>query len=501
MERQFSVIDIFCGIGGMSKGFLDAGYQVKQAMDLEKDKVSVYNSIFGGNIAKCQDVRFMDPKEMKDADVIAGRMPLQSFSVMGQKRREDQYLLDKYMADLVHEKMPKAIVLETSRIGNMREACDRYAYLGYHVYYKRLAGQSYSGLPFYHVMTYLVGIRKDLGNRDFNFPQALYDTDDIDTRGYLFEKNVDAWYRTVNAIENYRFEENKIYVRRMNKFYESNLFMNGIMTENFLCDREGLRRCTHIEMARLKGLTLYDYNKCKNKRLMYRYISQATNAIVITYIAIALREYLSGKETACNKTTCFSKKELIAESSMRLLEDGLQYEKIDSGDKKDADPPKDEWDKLIEAVNDEEKNNLEHGRALEKLMLKFFSEVEGFQCQLNARTETEEIDIWILNMSKDELFAKESNLILCECKNWRQNVSRSELSVFLEKMKNRNGRCKLGFFIAWNGVTGDFKKELLRITRNEEVVVLLSKEGIISAIKTGNITKYLQNEYSNALLR
>lgn len=29
MEQQLSIIDIFCGIGGMSKGFLDAGYEVK----------------------------------------------------------------------------------------------------------------------------------------------------------------------------------------------------------------------------------------------------------------------------------------------------------------------------------------------------------------------------------------------------------------------------------------------------------------------------------------
>ncbi len=41
----------------------------------------------------------------------------------------------------------------------------------------------------------------------------------------------------------------RIYVRRMNKLYESNLIMSGNMYENFLCDAEGLRRCTHIEMA------------------------------------------------------------------------------------------------------------------------------------------------------------------------------------------------------------------------------------------------------------
>lgn len=119
---------------------------------------------------------------------------------------------------------------------------------------------------------------------------------------------------------------------------------------------------------------------------------------------------------------------------------------------------------------------------------------------ISAKTETEEIDIWILNKSKDELFLKESTLILYECINWRTSIHRNELNIFIEKMKNRSGRCKLGFFIAWNGVTGKFNEELLRFTRGEEVVVRLTKEGIITAVKTGTITKYLRDEYSKALL-
>lgn len=502
MEQQFSIIDVFCGIGGMSKGFLDAGFQVNEAIDLDKEKVSIYNNIFGENIAKCQDICSMKPKEIRDADIITGGMVWKGFSIAGKKREED-YSFNKYMISLVHEKRPKAILLEvvSVRMNIIQEICGCYANMGYNMYYKKLAGQSYSGLPFHDVKIYIVGIRKDLDNKEFYFPKACYNKNDIDERRYFFEKNVDSWYRKVNGIENYRFEEKKIYVRLLNKFYESNLIMNGSMFGNFLCDGEGLRRCTHIEMARLKGLALYDYNEYKNKRLMYRYISQATNAIVISYIAKTLREYLSGEKSVEDTTICFLEEELIVKPKMRLLVEDARNEKIDLEEKIDYDCPKDEWDKLIDAVCVQAKNNLEHGRSLEKLMLKFFSEVEGFQCQPNARTETEEIDIWILNKSKDELFVKESNLILCECKNWKDKIGRVELSTFIEKMKNRNGRCKLGFFIAWNGVTDNFEKELLRITRGEEVIVLLTKEGIIDAIKTENIMKYLQDEYSKALLR
>lgn len=504
MKEQLCIVDIFCGIGGMSKGFLDAGYKVNGAIDLDKDRVSIYNSIFGDNVAKCQDIRFVNPKEIADADIIAGGIPGNNFRITGQNRREDDRLLNKYMISLMREKMPKAIVLETASGMNktIHDICDCYINLGYHIYYKRLAGQNFSGLPFYNVRFYIVGIRNDLDNNEFYFPQPCYNKDDVDRQGYLFEKNVDSWYRNISGFEDYRFEEKEIYVRRMNKIYKSNLIMSDSFSENFLCDCKGLRRCTHIEMARLKGLALYDYNKYKNKRMMYFYISQATNAIVISYIAKTLKEYLSGKEAVRNPKVSFPQEQLIAKSNMRLLtKKDAQKENVYLEDKADEDCPKNEWVELINAVNARSGNNLEDGRALEKLMLKFFSEIEGFQCQPNARTATEEIDIWILNKSKDELFAKESNLILCECKNWKKNISRSELNIFIEKMKNRNGRCKLGFFIAWSGVTDDFEKELLRITRDEEVVVLLKKEGILDAIKMGNITKYLQDEYSKALLR
>ena len=522
MNQQFSIIDIFCGIGGMSKGFLDAGYQVNEAIDYDIEKVKIYENIFGKNIAKCQDVCLLNPEEIKDADIITGGILLSGFHIMEQKRGAEYDSVNKWMVGLVCEKRPKAIVLETARINGIRNVCDCYVNMGYHICYEMLAAQNYSGLPFHEIRTYIVGIREDLYNREFYFPAVRYNKYEMDENGYLFEKNVDPWYRQIRRIADFRFEEKKIYVRQMNKFYDSNLFMNGSSYENFICDDKGLRRCTHIEMARLKGLELYEYNKCKNKRLMYHYIAQATDAIVISYIAKALREYLGGKETNDNATICLPKENILVKRDMKLLVAGTHDEKVDEKDNIDtacrkipsecctaekmednidAGCPRNEWDALIEAVDAEINNNIEHGKSLEKLMLKFFSEVEGFQCQPNARTETEEIDIWILNGARDGLFAKESNLILCECKNWNQHVGRKELNLFLEKMKNRNKRCKLGFFIAWNGVTSNFDRELLRITHDEEVVVLLVREGIINAIKTGSIMKYLQDEYSKALLR
>lgn len=110
----------------------------------------------------------MNPSEIRDADIIVGRILLNDFSIVGQKGGEDYHSLNKHMINLVYEKKPKAIVLETAGLGinSMRKICDCYVNRGYHIYYKRLAGQSYSGLPFYDVRIYVVGIRKDLDSRE-----------------------------------------------------------------------------------------------------------------------------------------------------------------------------------------------------------------------------------------------------------------------------------------------------------------------------------------------
>lgn len=515
MERQLRVIDIFCGIGGMSKGFLDAGYQILQAIDIDERKVGIYKEIFGENIAGCQDICRMHPKEIGEADIIAAAMPLCGFSRGRRTDREDA-LLNSFMTELVREKRPEAIVFEfphNIQANFIHRMYEDYMKLGYHIYFQRLAAQNYSGFPFYNVRLYVVGIRADMENGKFYFPSACFHKNEIDVQKYLFEKNVDLWYRKINGAAEHCFEEKKFYIREIHKFYESDLLRNSRIDENFICDSEGLRRCTHLELARFKGLALYDYNEYRFKGLMYRYISQASNAIVIFYLAKALREYLSGKE-AFDKTSVdfakeasgkasvdFAKEAFIAKPAKKLLMKNVPRKDVPLQRGKEPACIGNEWDKLLQEVERREGSTSAQGKALENLMLKFFSGVEGFECQPNATTETEEVDIWILNKSKDELFAKEGNLILCECKNWTRKVGRPELNVFIGKVKNRNKRCRLGFFIAWNGVTKDFNEELLRFTHDEEMIVVLTKEGIIEAIRTGDIIQYLHTAYTGALLR
>lgn len=46
MDRKYNVIDLFCGCGGFSRGFQQAGFNVRFGIDLWEDAVTTYKHNF-----------------------------------------------------------------------------------------------------------------------------------------------------------------------------------------------------------------------------------------------------------------------------------------------------------------------------------------------------------------------------------------------------------------------------------------------------------------------
>jgi len=150
---------------------------------------------------------------------------------------------------------------------------------------------------------------------------------------------------------------------------------------------------------------------------------------------------------------------------------------------------------LIEVVETTQTAN-EKGRALEVLAYRLFETIPGFSINdINKETETEEIDIIILNNSKDPRFERESVYLLVECKNWSGKCGKDEFVLFKQKIENRGSRCKLGFLISWNGFAGTISKEMLRGSRGEPQIVLLEGKDIKQAVKSGDFFKVLITAY------
>lgn len=154
------------------------------------------------------------------------------------------------------------------------------------------------------------------------------------------------------------------------------------------------------------------------------------------------------------------------------------------------------FQELAEKVENEKDSNIK-GRLLEELMNKFFSAVDGFEVIERLRTETEEIDLVILNKSAVPLWQKESFLILVECKNWSKKCGKNELVVFKEKIVNRKGRAKIGFLVSWNGFAETFTKEDLRSSHGDLLIIPVSGESLKEAL-SGSIEQHLEKWWINA---
>jgi len=147
-------------------------------------------------------------------------------------------------------------------------------------------------------------------------------------------------------------------------------------------------------------------------------------------------------------------------------------------------------DALVEKV-DTAATTDDKGRSLEELASRLFEQVPGFSVTGRLRTESEEIDISILNDSTEPRLRRESALLLAECKNWNAKCGKDEFVIFREKLENRNRRSSLGFLISWNGFTSTVTKEMLRGSREETLIVPITGEEIRAAVRNGDFLEEL----------
>jgi hypothetical protein len=155
-------------------------------------------------------------------------------------------------------------------------------------------------------------------------------------------------------------------------------------------------------------------------------------------------------------------------------------------------------DALLQTV-DKATTTDDKGRTLEELCSRLFESVPGFSVNGRVRTATEEIDLSILNDSDDPQFRRESALLLAECKNWTSRCGKDEFVVFREKIGNRNRRCSLGFLISWNGFATTVTKEMLRGSREEVLIVPVSRKELRAAVRDGNFLKVLVECWDKAV--
>ena len=175
--KPYNVIDLFCGCGGFSKGFEEAGYNVRFGIDMWNDAIVTYKHNFPNAAVINEDITKISGKDIlktanlkkEDVDVIIGGPPCQGFSVSGKRMiDDDRNKLYKSYVQIVSELQPKVFVMENVpglvRLfkGQVAEqVLEDFTNIGYTVQKQILSADNY-GVPQQRKRVFFVGVRNDL---------------------------------------------------------------------------------------------------------------------------------------------------------------------------------------------------------------------------------------------------------------------------------------------------------------------------------------------------
>lgn len=190
-KKKYTLVDFFCGAGGLSLGFLQQGFNVKLANDIEDVCIETYkynhpelpsNKLIQGDIKEIVDniEQYID----QEIDIVVGGPPCQGFSEANRQRVIDdpRNKLYKYFVKAVEKIAPKFVVMEN--VKGMLKVADQvvedYGKLrvkngcSYLVAYRILNSQNFSVAQSRERLIY-IAIRSDIADKKGITPETIFD--------------------------------------------------------------------------------------------------------------------------------------------------------------------------------------------------------------------------------------------------------------------------------------------------------------------------------------
>lgn len=182
------VIDLFCGAGGLTEGFRQAGFDVGLGLDLDEEACETHRLNHPDTKVLCTDVREVSGSELLaeagfgDVDVVIGGPSCQGFSTQGRRgawasEDDPRNLLYREFARLVSDLRPEWFVLENvpgllwyDRGSFGRRVFAEFEQLGYRVGHKIVLAADL-GVPQLRRRLLVVGTRTE---RSFPWPTQTH---------------------------------------------------------------------------------------------------------------------------------------------------------------------------------------------------------------------------------------------------------------------------------------------------------------------------------------
>lgn len=182
-------IDLFCGAGGLSEGLIQAGFDVRCAIDMDRHALQTYEKNHKNTTVIDQDIMSLNSDDIMrhvnaEVDLIAGGPSCQGYSTHGRRIENDpRNFLFKEFARIVGDIRPKFFLIENVKglltynsgyfVSLIR---DSFVDLGYSVDCKVLCAADY-GVPQLRERIFFIGTR--LQGSTFRFPEPTHAPPDL----------------------------------------------------------------------------------------------------------------------------------------------------------------------------------------------------------------------------------------------------------------------------------------------------------------------------------
>lgn len=240
-KNKLTVVDLFCGAGGLSRGFLEAGFKISLGVDNDRTSLETFKlnhnhteSLFLDLFNK-NSIKFIKNKMKSYPDVVIGGPPCQGFSLTGTRNFDDKrnqlYLA---MIEAVKELKPKAFLIENvpglARLyeGTVKdEIIKRFTKLGYAVNMEILCAADY-GVPQMRKRVFFVGLKKNIGK--FEFPKPILNSDQYITTAEAIGDLPGRENEIGTEEDEYSSEPETEYQRKMRG--KQNILFNHVATQH-----------------------------------------------------------------------------------------------------------------------------------------------------------------------------------------------------------------------------------------------------------------------------
>lgn len=300
------VISLFAGIGGLDTGFIENGYEVVWANDIDKYAAQTYQANYSSPII-LGDLNEINLDEIPSADIVIGGFPCQPFSSMGELKgfEDTRGTLFFRIVELIQNQIerghkPKVLVLENVRNLKHHDKGKTFKVikktlmdLGYKVYDQVLNSSDY-GVPQTRNRTFIVCF-SNLETK-FSYPEK---TDLTLTLQDLLEHDVDKKYflsdrilPTIlsNGTGGYK-AKSEIDLKIARPLCATMAKMHRACQDNYVTQNGRVRRLTPRECARLQGFS-DDFIIPVSDTQAYKQFGNAVTANVSRAVALKVKEAL-----------------------------------------------------------------------------------------------------------------------------------------------------------------------------------------------------------------